>query len=155
MGSEGAPVRTESPTRECIPSFLSHICLRHTQPLNKFAYFYAMSSRHQKEQAAPFPAPFLSPLLLSVNRLTTSRFPGSSSAEESEARDFQRCSAHTGLDTSFSFSVLGRANRGMARHAHCQKELTGGSGSSFIIGVPIRTIYFARNWKPESNLKTK
>ena len=47
MGFEGAPLEP------------------YTASLNKFAYFYAMSSRHQKEQAAPFPSslPLPTPLL--------------------------------------------------------------------------------------------
>lgn len=52
------PPLAQSPQHgRCISSFLSsYLPAPYTASLNKFAYFYAMSSRHQKEQAAPSPS---------------------------------------------------------------------------------------------------
>lgn len=141
------PPLEQSPQHgRCISSFLSsYLPAPYTASLNKFAYFYAMSSRHQKEQAAPSPSSLsLSLPLLSASPLKSSRLPESSSVQEAGRGQELLKGLDTHMDTSLTLPVLGRTKVG------CLK-LTGGPDSSFITGIPIRTIYFARNWKPDSN----
>lgn len=144
-GLKEPPLEQSPQHGRCISSFLSsYLPAPYTASLNKFAYFYAMSSRHQKEQAAPSPSSLPFPAPPSTGPLASSKLPDSS-VEESGARDFQKSPAHTRTHPSPSLCWAGPTLDVLS----CR--LTGGPGASFITGVPTRTVYFARNWKPDSN----
>lgn len=110
-GLKEPPLEQSPQHGRCISSFLSsYLPAPYTASLNKFAYFYAMSSRHQKEQAAPSPSslPFPAPPLYGptgiqqASRFLCGRVRGQGLLKESS----------THKDTSLTFPVLGRTNVG-------------------------------------------